>query len=83
MLTLRYMARILYKYTSAKFIDSILSDGGMLKLSNPSSFNDPNDCYFGISDEKEDIDASERSKKALNTQELLLLSNYCSQRISA
>ena len=45
------MARTLYKYTSAKFIDSVLSDGGMLKLSSPSSFNDPNDCYFGISDE--------------------------------
>lgn len=45
------MARILYKYTSAKYIDSVLSDGGMLKLSNPSSFNDPNDCYFGISEE--------------------------------
>ena len=45
------MARILYKYTSARFIDSVLSDGGMLKLSSPSSFNDPNDCYFGISDE--------------------------------
>ena len=45
------MARILYKYTSAKFIDSILRDGGMLKLSNPSSFNDPNDCYFGVSED--------------------------------
>ena len=45
------MARTLYKYTSAKFIDSVLSGGGMLKLSSPSSFNDPNDCYFGISDE--------------------------------
>lgn len=45
------MVRTLYKYTSAKFIDSVLSDGGMVKLSSPSSFNDPNDCYFGISDE--------------------------------
>lgn len=45
------MTRILYKYTSAKYIDSILRDGGMLKLSNPSSFNDPNDCYFGISED--------------------------------
>ena len=45
------MTRILYKYTSVKYLDSILRDGGMLKLSNPSSFNDPNDCYFGVSED--------------------------------
>ncbi len=45
------MARTLYKYTKAEFIDSILKDGGRLKLSSPDSFNDPNDCNFGITEE--------------------------------
>lgn len=45
------MSRTLFKYTKADYIDSILKNGGMLKLSNPSSFNDPNDCYFGVSEE--------------------------------
>ena len=43
------MSRILYKYTSAKHLDSILKDGGRLKLTNPKSFNDPFDCYLDIS----------------------------------
>lgn len=42
------MARTLYKYTKAEYIDSILKNGGMIKLSSPSSFNDPHDCYFGV-----------------------------------
>lgn len=46
-----YMGKSFYKYTSSKFIESILKDGGRLKLSSPSTFNDPNDCYFGISEE--------------------------------
>ena len=45
------MSRTLFKYTKAEYIDSILRDGGMLKLTTPSSFNDPNDCYFGVSEE--------------------------------
>ena len=45
------MSRTLFKYTKAEYIDSILRGGGMLKLTAPSSFNDPNDCYFGISEE--------------------------------
>ena len=45
------MSRTLYKYTSAKYLDSILKHGGRLKLSFPSTFNDPKDSNFGIADE--------------------------------
>ena len=48
------MPRTLFKYTSASYINSILKDGGLLKLSSPSSFNDPNDCYFGVSEDNLD-----------------------------
>lgn len=45
------MSRILYKYTSAKYLDSILKDGGRIKLSCPNSFNDPRDCSFEVAEE--------------------------------
>jgi len=45
------MGKILYKYTNAEYFDSILENGGMLKLSDPSSFIDPNDCNFSVCEE--------------------------------
>ena len=39
----------LFKYTSAKYIDSIVKDGGRLKLSGHEELNDPCDLNFDVS----------------------------------
>lgn len=43
------MIRTLYKYTNAEYIDSILKDGGRLKLTTKKELNDANDLNFTLS----------------------------------
>lgn len=45
------MSRTLFKYTKAEYIDSILKDGGRLKLSRHEELNDPCDLNFIISED--------------------------------
>ena len=52
------MSRILYKYTKAEFIDSILKDGGRVKLSTRDNLNDSCDLNFVVT--KENFDKSFR-----------------------
>lgn len=48
------MSRILYKYTKAEYIDSILKDGGRLKLSTHEDLNDNCDLNFDVTEENLD-----------------------------